>query len=96
MNKYLRIGLHALSVVGLLLIFIFSGSKYDWMTSVDTSLPPDAIEDGSGNRIVFLGVVLAVVVVAQLIVAIKTRKSTERLISGLLVLAAAILVFVVK
>jgi hypothetical protein len=93
MNKYWRIGLHATYAVGLLLIIIFSGNKYDWMADVDPSISPGAIEDGSGNRVVFLGVVLTVVVVAQLLVSIKAKKPTERLISGLLVFAA-ILAFV--
>ena len=94
MSNYLRVGLHAIYAFGLLLIFAFSGSKYDWMADVDPSISYGSIEDASGNRVVFLGVVLAVVVAAQLIVAIKAKRATERLISGLLILVA-ILAFVV-
>lgn len=93
MNKYLRIGLHSIYAFGLLLIIVFSGGKYDWMADVDSSIPPGAIEDGSDNRVVFLGLVLTVVIVAQLIVAIKANKPTERLISALLAFVA-ILAFV--
>jgi len=94
MNKYLRIGLHAIYAFGLLLILIFSGNKLDWMADFDPSISSGAIEDGAGNRTVFLCVVLAVAILAQLIVAITANKPTERLISGLLVLVA-ILAFVV-
>ena len=93
MNKYLRIGLHAIYAFGLLLIIAFSGGKYEWMADVDPSISPGAIEDASNNRVVFLGVVLTVVIVAQLIVAIKANKPSERLISALLVFVA-ILAFV--
>lgn len=88
MNKYLRICLHAIYAFGLILILVVSGGKYDWMGDVDPSISPGSIEDGSGNRAVVLGIVLAVVVLAQLIVAIKAHKPAERLMAGLLVLAA--------
>ena len=88
MNKLLRILLHIIYSLGLLLILTFSGSKYGGITGVDPSISASDIEDISGNRAVFLGVVLAVVIAAELIVAIKARKAAERLVSGLLVLVA--------
>ena len=93
MNKLLRILLHIIYSLGLLLILIFSGSKYGGISGTDPSISASDIEDISGNRTVFLGVVLAVVIAAELILAIKARKTTERLVPGLLVLVA-ILAFV--
>jgi hypothetical protein len=43
------------------------------MTEVGPSIPHGAIEDFSGNRILFLSMVLAVAVLLQLMVAIKNK-----------------------
>lgn len=94
MNKLLRIVLHTVYAFGLLLIILFSGSKYDWMTEMDPSIQAGAIEDGSGNRAVFSGLLLAFIIAAQLVIAVKTKKKWEKLVSGFLVLLA-ILVWVV-
>ena len=64
------------------------------MTGVDPSISVSDIEDISGNRAIFSGVMLAMAIAAELIVAIKAKKATERLVPGLLVLVA-IFVFIV-
>ncbi len=94
MNSVLRICLHAIYAVGLLLLVAFSGSKYDWLTDVDPSVVTGAIEDGSGNRAVISGVLVVLVVLAQLIIAIGTKSTVERIVSVSLILLA-VLVYVV-
>ena len=84
MNKYLRITLNTIYAVGLLLLVLFSGSKYDWMNDMDPSMAQ--IEDGSGNRAIFLALVFAVVLLTQLIVVIKAAKASEKAIACLLTL----------
>ncbi len=88
MNKLLRVGLHTVYVFGLLLIILLSGGKYDWMTEMDPSIPAGAIEDGSGNSAVFSGLLLAFIIAAQLIIAVKTKRKWEKWVSGFLVLLA--------
>ncbi len=92
MNKCLRIGLHFVYATGLLLILVFSGSKYEWITDIDPSIAPSSIEGGSGSRFVFQVSVFAIVVAVQLIIAYNAKKTAEKLISGLLVFGA-VLVF---
>lgn len=90
MNKYLRTSLHAVYAFGLILIVSLSGSKYDWMANIDPTIDTAAIEDSSGNRAVFLGVVLAVAILAEAVVAFWTKKTSERLIAAGLVLVAVL------
>lgn len=95
MNMYLRTTLHAIYAMGLLLIVSLSGSKYDWMSDIDPSITSSAIEDGSGNRAVLLGVILAIVVLAELTVAFRAKKSPERVAAAALVIVA-IAIFVAR
>ena len=88
-HKYVWVGLHAVYAFGLLLIFVFSGSKYDWMADSDPLISLGANEDASGNRAVFLTLVLVTIVVAQSIAAFNACKPRERLISMLLMVVAA-------
>lgn len=90
MAKLLRYSLHTIYALGLLLLFLFAGNKYDWMSDLEPSVAGAGIEDGSGNRAVFLGVLLAVAITVELIVALWAKRTSERMISGLLVLLAIV------
>ncbi|MFT3849997.1 MAG: hypothetical protein QM739_15395 [Propionivibrio sp.] len=85
---YLRVALHAIYVLGLLVILSLSNSKYDWMADIDPSITPGVIEDASGNRAVFLGIILAVVVLAELTVAFKAKKASKRVAAAVLAVVA--------
>ncbi len=78
MNKLLHIGLHAVYAFGVLLIILFSGSKYAWMTEMAPSIPANTIADGSGNSAVFSGLILACIIAAQLVIAVKTKRKWEK------------------
>jgi hypothetical protein len=88
MREYLRAGLHAIYAFGLLLIVSLAGSKYDWMPEVDPTIATGAIEDGSGNRGAFLGVTLAVAILAESVVVLKARSALERASAMVLILVA--------
>ena len=88
MSIYLRAVLHTIYAICLLLLFSFSGSKYDWITGMDASISAGAIEDASGSRAVLLGIVLAVSTLTELIVALRTKKALERTAAALLVVVA--------
>lgn len=90
MSKYLRAGLHAIYAFGLLLIVSLAGGKYDWMADVDPTIAPGAIEDGSGDRAVFLGVVLAVAIAAEFVVALRVRSVFERSVAVALILVGIV------
>mgnify|MGYP005980721463 CR=1 len=79
MHKYKRIGLYAMYALGLFLILIFSGDKYDWMSDFDSSISPGAIEDSSGNRFIFIVLMLCVTLLIQLFFLITSKKLTGRL-----------------
>lgn len=88
MNNCLRAALHAIYAFGLLFIVSLAGSKYDWMADVDPTITSGAIEDGSGNRVAFLGVTLVVAILAESVVALKARSALERASAMVLILGA--------
>jgi hypothetical protein len=88
MNNTLRIILHAVYACGLFLLFLLSGSKYDWMVDMDPSIAIESIKDEGNNRGLVLTIVVTLIVVIQLIIAIKTSNTLERIIAvGLALLA---------
>lgn len=83
-----RLALYLLYFSCLLMYAIFHGSKYDWMDqgsigslSQDPSM--NMIEDHSGNRSVFRGVVFVVVVGVQLAI-MRQLSKIEAALTGVL------------
>lgn len=56
---------HAASAAGLLVLAVLPGHKYGWMEDIDPAIDPAALEDGSGNRVVFATLVLLLAVGLQ-------------------------------
>lgn len=94
MNKTIRISLYVIYVLGLLMILIFSGSKYDWISDIDPSIASDAIEDNSNNRFVFLMLVLFAAVLTQVIVFIKFADLPGKLLSLMLIIIAFVAFYI--
>lgn len=94
MNKAIRISLYVLYVLGLLMILIFSGSKYDWISDVDPTIASGAIEDDSNNRFVFLILVLFVTILTQLVVFIKSADLPGKLLSLTLTTMAFVVFYI--
>lgn len=94
MNKLLRAGLYTVYAIGLLLIALTAGSKYDWMTEMDPSIPSGAIEDGSG-RSIFSGLLLGIVILIQTVLMATTKNKAEKLMSVTL-MALAVVVWVLS
>jgi hypothetical protein len=51
--------------VGLLVLAVLPAHKYGWMEDIDPAIDPAALEDGSGNRLVFATLVLLLAVGLQ-------------------------------
>lgn len=88
MTRTLRIVLYTVSAVCLLLLFMFSGSKYGWMEQIEPSLASSSIANDANNRGLFSTVVMSLLVVVQIAIAIKAPKAIERLVAVLLLVAA--------
>ncbi|MDA8521877.1 hypothetical protein [Acidovorax sp. NCPPB 4044] len=94
MHRYLRLCIHIACAAGLLAMFLVSGDKYDVLYAMDPSLPAGSIEGGaSGGRMVAAGLFVAIVL-AQALVAVKASRGRQRVVPVVLVLAAALLLFV--
>ena len=66
---------YAASAAGLLVLLVLPGHKYAWMEAVDPATAPAALEDGSGNRLLFATVVTALAVGVQLLWLLKAWHS---------------------
>lgn len=87
-RNVLRVILYFLFFVLLFMFALFHGSKYDWMDSLDPaqSHAGGLVEDGSNNRSVFRGVILALVIGVQLVIVSKCSKLEAALTTALLAL----------
>ncbi|GKS88752.1 hypothetical protein LL962_05225 [Xanthomonas sp. NCPPB 1067] len=91
MKKLIRIVLHAASLLGLMVIAL-TGRKDDLIYEMDPSIPPHAIEHGSGNHVVVAGVVFALVALVQAVLGVRTRSPWERTLSASLIIVGMVLV----
>lgn len=66
-----------------------TSNKYERMREMDASMPANAIADTSGNSATVAGLLLAVIIVTQLILALKATRLSARLWSGVLILLAS-------
>ena len=81
-----RIAAHVSFVIAAALSLVLSGDKYDWMQ--DPSTGGSGVRDASGNRALFVMVLLVAVSVPQLLIFISSRSRRERLVSCLLLAVA--------
>lgn len=88
MKKGMCIFLYTIYTLGLMIMLVFSGSKYDWMSDVDPSIASGMIEDSAGNRTVFLGLVLFVALLTQVLFFINNKKMAKRVLSVLFIIMA--------
>ena len=77
--------------MSLLLMFVFSESKYEWMADIDPSAPPASIELASDNRSIFLVLLLVIAIASQLVILIKSSQTKDKLISTSLILTIIII-----
>lgn len=84
-----RAAAYLLFALGATLALALSGNKYDWMQDAEAGMP--AVEDASGNRTVFVLVLLAAVSIPQLMMFVSTHSRRERLLSAALLAAAFII-----
>ena len=81
---------YAASVAGLLVLAVWPANKYAWMAAVDPATDPAALEDASGNRLVFATLVMLAAVGLQALWLWKARPAhgaRHRLAAGLLIIA---------
>jgi hypothetical protein len=81
---------YAIYLVGLALFFLFSGSKYDWMTDVDPSVSSKLIQEGSDNRLIVVSIVLFVMLFTQFLLLLIAKKKFEKIISAVLMIFAVL------
>ena len=93
MNKYWRTGLYLTYLAGIVLLMLFSGSKYEGMSEVDPGVSPSLIEHSSDNRMLFRILVLIVITGAQGIIVMKSVSLCERILSLILMVLALLLFF---
>ncbi len=91
MKKLVRIVLHAASLLGLMVIAL-TGRKDDLIYEMDPSIPPHAIDNGSGDHVVVAGLVFALVALVQAILGVRTRSPWERTFSASLIVLGIVLV----
>lgn len=81
---------YAVSAAGLLVLLVLPGHKYAWMEAVDPATAPAALEDASGNRLLFATVVMALAVALQLLWLLKgwhTHGARHRVVPCVLIVA---------
>lgn len=82
-NKF-RLLLWLIYLLGLLFLFLFSGSKYAWMAEIDPSLSLDSIQDNSDNNMFAFLILCALIGVQVLVFVIE--KGMRKVIPALIAL----------
>lgn len=93
MNKGILIGLYGIYALGVSLMLLFSGSKYDWVSDIDPAVVSGTIEDNAGNRYIFLILILFLIISIQIFLFIKSKKLTGRFLSVLWMVVAIVVFF---
>jgi len=86
-SKGWRIAAHVSFVIAAALSLVLSGDKYDWMQ--EPYMDGSGVHDASGNRALFVLVLLVAVSVPELLIVIASRSWRERLVSCVLLAIAA-------
>ena len=79
---------YTVSVAGLLVLAVWPAHKYAWMAAVDPATDPAALEDASGNRVVFATLVMVAAVGLQVLWLCKAQPvhgARHRVAAGLLI-----------
>lgn len=86
---------HLANFVCLVLLLLLPASKYAWMADLDPEAGTPALEDGSGNRLVFMGscVAVAFVLTAPLALGRTACGPRERGVALLAMLALPLLCY---
>ncbi|SFD18013.1 hypothetical protein SAMN05216321_11357 [Cupriavidus sp. OV038] len=91
MKALIRIAIHLGSIFGLLVLAALRGNPYSWMSEMDPTIPPDAIEDVSGNRFIFSTLVFVTIATIQLAMFFTASQKSGRWLPAFLAAAATIL-----
>lgn len=89
MQRLVRLATLAIYAIAVLGILVLGGSKYDWMTEIDTTFAASSIEtDGSRNLVATLLLLAALSAMAALAAIGKTRG--ERIVPLVLSMVAVV------
>jgi hypothetical protein len=90
MKAPLRLAANLISIVALAALLLLPGSKYEWIETVDPSFSASDLEDAGGNRVVVVGLLLALVLGAQLVLLARASDKKQRIVAGAFMLVAVI------
>lgn len=93
MKKLLRMCGYLLYACGMSVLLILPTNKYDWMSDVAPSISPALIEDPSNNRFVLTVFILAIIVIIQVMLAVKSKRAK---MSSIPLITIAVVVWFVK
>ncbi len=83
-----KIFAHLLYALGLAIIVLLSHGRYDWMRDMDPTTGTVPVDEGSGGRMIFSFLLLAVITASQLVIAMTAPGRIEKIVSLILILAA--------
>ena len=92
MNKVIKLSSHVIALLGIVFLLTVSANKYSWMAEID---PTIVVEDPSGNRGIFVFIIMVIICLVELTVFKISKNKTEKNIS-LTFCAAAILIWLIK
>ena len=92
MNKVIKLSSHVIALLGIVFLLTVSANKYSWMAEMD---PTIVVEDPSGNRGIFIFIIMVIICLVELAVFKISKNKTEKSIS-LTFCAAAILIWLIK
>ncbi|KAB0636383.1 hypothetical protein [Burkholderia latens] len=88
MTRLIHFAIHAVCVIGLLVVLAITGNQYAWMHEIDPSVAMGAIHDEAGDRGLAAYVFLIVVAVTQVVLLARSRAAGRKPWVSLLILAA--------
>jgi len=88
MKNIFHFAAYFIYLFGLLLLLVLQANKYDWMKDFDPSI--SVPKDPSGDSAVFATLLLIVMIMTQIYVVIKAKKTWIKILSGALILLALI------
>jgi len=91
MKALIRAVIHLGTIFGLLVLAAMIGSPYSWMYEMDPTIPPDAIKDESGNRVIFATFLFATMTAVQLAMFFTAGRISGKRLSAFLIAAATTL-----
>ena len=91
MKAPLRIAANLVSLIAFAVLLLLPGSKHEPLEALDPSFAASDFEDAGGNRFVFVGLLLGLVLAPQLLLLARSPQKRQRAIAAMFVLAAIVL-----